>query len=81
MKLLNLICGRFALLAQFLHEIAQAQFELLVVEAGDTTDLAEHAGPLMQRLLPLLDFVDKELELGLRNFVQKLREQRDANAD
>ena len=43
-----------------------------LIGSGKTVDLAEHAGPLMQRMLPLLDFVDGELELGLREFVQKL---------
>ena len=46
-----------------------------LIETGDTEDLAEHAGPIMERMLPLLDFVDSELELGLREFVKKLREQ------
>lgn len=44
-----------------------------LVEAGNTADLAEHAESLLQNLLPLLEFIDGELELGSESLVNKLR--------
>ena len=47
-----------------------------LVEAGNTGDLARHSQPLLQSLLPLLDFIDSELELDAQELISRLREAR-----
>lgn len=46
---------------------------LKLIETNSTGDLASHAGPLLQTVLPLLEFADRELKLGLGSVVTKLR--------
>lgn len=48
---------------------------LKLIESGRTDDLVKHAAPLLQSVLPLLEFADGELQLGLESINQKLREQ------
>ncbi len=46
---------------------------LKLIETGKTDDLAEHAEPLLESVLPLLEFVDGELDLDVKSLIEKLR--------
>ena len=48
---------------------------LRLIESGKSGDLAEHAAPLVLGVLPLLEFADEVLQLGLEPFNRTLREQ------
>lgn len=43
------------------------------IEDGDTADLCEHAATLVEAVLPLLEFADASLNLGLDDFSRGLR--------
>lgn len=46
---------------------------LRLIDIGKTEDLSEHAAPLLLRLLPLLEFADDVLQLGLDSVSRDLR--------
>lgn len=46
---------------------------LRLIENGKTSDLAAHAAPLLQSVIPLLEFVDAELDLSLNDLLEQLR--------
>ncbi len=48
---------------------------LKLIESGRTDDLAKHAASLLESVLPLLEFTDGQLQLGLESVNQKLRQQ------
>ncbi len=54
---------------------------LQLIAAGRGADLAAHARPLMQNLLPLLEFADDVLELGLEPVSRDLRRQLESDAE
>jgi hypothetical protein len=51
---------------------------LKLIQSGQTDDLAEHAAPLLQAVMPLLEFSNAELQLGLETVNQNLRDQLDS---
>jgi diguanylate cyclase (GGDEF)-like protein len=51
---------------------------LKLIQSGQTDDLAEHAAPLLQAVMPLLEFSNAELQLGLEAVNQNLRDQLDS---
>lgn len=53
-----------------IHSIDRA---LRLIEMGKTEDLAAHAQPLLHSVLPLLEFVDGELELDVTPLIDRLR--------
>lgn len=48
---------------------------LKLIESGQIDDLSKHAAALLQTVLPLLEFADTELQLGLESVNQNLLEQ------
>ncbi len=46
---------------------------LKLIEASNTEELSVHAAPMLLTVLPLLEFVDGVLQLGLKSVNQKLR--------
>lgn len=45
-----------------------------LIENDKTEDLAAHAAALLQRVIPLLEYVDGELDLDLNDLIDRLRE-------
>jgi len=50
---------------------------LKLIEQGSTDELNSDAAPLLLSILPLLEFADGVLKLGLRSINSKLREKLD----
>lgn len=54
---------------------------LKLIEQGSTDELTSDAAPLLISILPLLEFVDGVLKLGLRSVNSKLREKLDITSE
>jgi diguanylate cyclase (GGDEF)-like protein len=53
---------------------------LKLIESGSTGDLSQHCSALMLTVLPLLEFADEALELGLETTNRSLRQQLESGA-
>jgi diguanylate cyclase (GGDEF)-like protein len=73
----NRVVGNTSSADKLVYSIDRA---LKLIETSNTEDLAGHAVPLVLTVLPLLEFADEVLELGLESVNQKLRQQLEMEA-